>query len=497
VRVFRIIIFAALVLRSLLVFSQDPFAPIITHVSINPTVQQVEINWVNSTNSVVGYIIYFQDISGLWIPLDTVMGISNTSYITSNANPQQKIETFSVVAFDGLGNSSVRSDSHSTIFMNFNYENCDTSLALKWNSYLNLYAMDGYQLIINSEDLLTGMPLPEQTIDIDANDTTFTLSIDYTTKYTLWIQAISPLNYTSLSNRLEIITTDIDLPTYSYINRVSVVGENSIEVSVLSDSEDISHVNVYKSSSENGFQFFIGQANPINDEFVVVDPIVLPERNIYYYRSKPVDICGKEYDLPKFSTLVDTSIAYNLKLKPLSVTEKTISVESKDYDSFLSDSKIELWKEVNGERTYLQDAYPYNNYDISIVNDVGKVCLYLISAEKTNNVLNRKDTVFSNKVCISKAPLLYAPNAFTPRNQDLKNNTWRILVNGESAIQKFSLKVYTRWGESIFETDSMDDEWDGTIRNTDAPQGVYFYNLQIDYAQGQRLQESGRILLLR
>ncbi|MDB2651879.1 hypothetical protein N9Y26_01415 [bacterium] len=98
-----------------------------------------------------------------------------------------------------------------------------------------------------------------------------------------------------------------------------------------------------------------------------------------------------------------------------------------------------MWKEVNGERTYLQDAYPYNNYDISIVNDVGKVCLYLISAEKTNNVLNRKDTVFSNKVCISKAPLLYAPNAFTPRNQDLKNNTWRILVNGESAIQKFSL----------------------------------------------------------
>ena len=38
------------------------------------------------------------------------MGIANTSYLTSNASPQQKKETFSVVAIDAMGNSSVRSD---------------------------------------------------------------------------------------------------------------------------------------------------------------------------------------------------------------------------------------------------------------------------------------------------------------------------------------------------------------------------------------------------
>ena len=31
---------------------------------------------------------------------DTVMGITNTNYLTSNASPQQKKEKFSVVAFD-------------------------------------------------------------------------------------------------------------------------------------------------------------------------------------------------------------------------------------------------------------------------------------------------------------------------------------------------------------------------------------------------------------
>ena len=82
--------------------------------------------------------------------------------------------------------------------------------------------------------------------------------------------------------------------------------------------------------------------------------MVLPERNVYYYQAKPVDICGKEYDLPKLLTLTDTSYAYNLKLSPLSVSGESISVESKKYDNFLSNSHLELWKEVNGEQTFLQ-----------------------------------------------------------------------------------------------------------------------------------------------
>ena len=145
-RILKNLILTLLLLSALLSYSQDPDAPIITFLSVDHSTQQVEINWVNSTPNVVGYVIYFQDISGLWIPFDTVMGITNTTYLTSNASPQQKKETFSVVAIDAMGNSSVRSDSHSTVFLKFDYQNCDTSLVLFWNSYFNMFAMDGYQL---------------------------------------------------------------------------------------------------------------------------------------------------------------------------------------------------------------------------------------------------------------------------------------------------------------------------------------------------------------
>jgi len=496
-RILKNLILTLLLLSNLASYAQDPDAPIITFLSVDHNTQQVEINWVNSTPNVVGYVIYFEDISGLWIPLDTVMGIANTTYLTSIASPQQKKETFSVVAVDAMGNSSIRSESHSTVFLKFDYQNCDTSLLLKWNSYLNMFAMDGYQLKAIREDLQSGTVFPEQTIAISSDDTSFSFPIEYSSKYTLWLETISPVGYLSKSNFLETITTIIDIPHYSYINRVSVIGKNSLEISVLSDSDDLSHVNIYKSNQENGFQFYLGQANPIYDEYIAVDPLVFPERNVYYYQAKPVDICGKEYDLPQYLTLTDTSYAYNLKLSPLSVTKEFISVESNKYDNFLSNSHLELWKEVNGEQSYLRDVYPNSTYDVPIMSDVGKVCVYLISTENVLNSINRKDTVLSNKVCISKSPLMFIPKAFTPRNQDVKNDKWQVIIYGKSAIQNYNLKIYNRYGKAIFETNSIDEGWDGTINNSLAPDGVYIYNIQIEYAQGEQLLESGSIMLLR
>ena len=165
--------------------AQDPNAPVITFLSVDHSTQQVEINWVNSTPNVVSYVIYFEDITGLWIPLDTVMGIANTTYLTSTASPQQKKETFSIVAIDAMGNSSVRSDPHSTVFLKFDYQNCDTSLALFWNSYLNMFAMDGYQLKAIREDIQSGTVFLEQTIAISSDNTSLVFPIEYSSKYTL------------------------------------------------------------------------------------------------------------------------------------------------------------------------------------------------------------------------------------------------------------------------------------------------------------------------
>ena len=92
------------------------------------------------------------------------------------------------------------------------------------------------------------------------------------------VETISPVGYLSKSNFLETHNYQYKCTTVQLYNRELVIGKNSLEVSVLSDSDDLSHVNIYKSNIENGFQFYLGQANPVNEEYIALDQLVLPER---------------------------------------------------------------------------------------------------------------------------------------------------------------------------------------------------------------------------
>ena len=72
----------------------------------------------------------------------------------------------------------------------------------------------------------------------------------------------------------------------------------------------------------------------------------------------------------------------------------------------------------------------------------------------------------------------FLPNAFTP-NYDGKNEVYKPKGLSEG-VQSYSLGIWTRWGEKIFETDNPDEGWNGRKYNTgqDLPVGVYLCVLQ-------------------
>jgi len=49
----------------------------------------------------------------------------------------------------------------------------------------------------------------------------------------------------------------------------------------------------------------------------------------------------------------------------------------------------------------------------------------------------------------------------------------------------------------IFESNSLQEGWDGTFANKNAQNGMYIFDIQIQFAQGQNLRERGRVVLLR
>lgn len=85
------------------------------------------------------------------------------------------------------------------------------------------------------------------------------------------------------------------------------------------------------------------------------------------------------------------------------------------------------------------------------------------------------------------------PTAFTP-NQDGSNDVFRLL--GEY-LTDFDMKIFNRWGESVFESNNFSRGWDGTHRDKAAPVGTYSYYFQGLSPKGVRVKGKGNVTLIR
>jgi gliding motility-associated-like protein len=74
--------------------------------------------------------------------------------------------------------------------------------------------------------------------------------------------------------------------------------------------------------------------------------------------------------------------------------------------------------------------------------------------------------------------LLFIPTGFTP-DGDEHNNTLRFVVGDAFDQFNFSVSIYNRWGETVYESYNAAEEWDGTYNNTICQPGTYTYHIQL------------------
>ena len=86
---------------------------------------------------------------------------------------------------------------------------------------------------------------------------------------------------------------------------------------------------------------------------------------------------------------------------------------------------------------------------------------------------------------------IFVPNAFTP-NRDGKNDSWNIPAL--SAVPKFEVRVFNRYGQIVFHTRNNNTGWNGKFNGTDQPIGTYVYLINID--NGKRIMK-GPLMLIR
>lgn len=89
---------------------------------------------------------------------------------------------------------------------------------------------------------------------------------------------------------------------------------------------------------------------------------------------------------------------------------------------------------------------------------------------------------------------LLLPNAFTPNN-DRRNDTYGI-SNDFIIDQLKSFEIFSKWGEKVFGTSSLDDKWDGNYKGQPMVASTLLYRVVYD-CSGEEFCATGSFVLIR
>ena len=95
--------------------------------------------------------------------------------------------------------------------------------------------------------------------------------------------------------------------------------------------------------------------------------------------------------------------------------------------------------------------------------------------------------IICNEVFI---PTIFSPNGKGPQ----ANETFCVL---SECVEQFKLVIHNRWGERIFESEDINQCWDGTFKGEEAATGVYAYNVYLKQLDGRVLSKAGTVELVK
>ena len=124
--------------------------------------------------------------------------------------------------------------------------------------------------------------------------------------------------------------------------------------------------------------------------------------------------------------------------------------------------------------------------EVSISDDA----TYIIKAISSEGC-EASDTV---NIKVFKGSAVYVPTGFTP-NGDGRNDFLRGLYIGIKKVHY--LRIYNRWGQLIFSTNSLTEGWDGTIKGVKQPTGTYVWMLKAEDLAGKIYEMKGISTLIR
>lgn len=185
--------------------------------------------------------------------------------------------------------------------------------------------------------------------------------------------------------------------------------------------------------------------------------------------------CGKQ-----FSTEVTVTVS---PFPNLVVSSNTILCVNADLQLKASGANTYSW-EPNSAISCTDCAEPV----VSPKEDIQYCVTAAINSCETKSCTNVSVNLVSSKV-------FTLPNAFTPNNDG--NNDAFCLQGWDKCNDSFSIKIFSRWGEKVFESTDPNLCWNGFFNGQLLSGDVYIYTLTSKYKDGTSVEKKGNITLIR
>ncbi len=152
---------------------------------------------------------------------------------------------------------------------------------------------------------------------------------------------------------------------------------------------------------------------------------------------------------------------------------------------------------TNGSTSNDPMTYYWDFGDNNTSDDEDPVHTYTAAGTYTVTLVttsaNGCENTTEKEVLIHPDFAVYAPNAFTP-NDDGLNDVFEVKGLG---IKHFQLQIYSRWGELIYESDNLEEQWDGTFNGNKVPAGTYVYKINYTSMIDKDYDLEGTVTVMR
>ncbi len=120
--------------------------------------------------------------------------------------------------------------------------------------------------------------------------------------------------------------------------------------------------------------------------------------------------------------------------------------------------------------------------------------LYFVNVSNANGCLGIDSMLVTVKLICGEffVPTIFSPNGVGPD----ANNKLQVFCK-EICVKDFSLMIYDRWGQKVFESVDVNASWDGFYKGRPAQEGNYVFELTVQLYDESIVRKTGSLTLVR